>query len=385
MTIKEEIKGLSFENLPTNAMMAPTMMDFFLIMKKMGFSESASRMVLTLSANLKEKQMKLRGKDKYKQLDIFDREWLDVDNDQSISVQFSFNYSDFLPKGSTNTQQVKAALDELQEKSYLINLERKDKNGVIRKYQLKSAMISSYVTGDKRGFKITMNNYWYIALIDVSYSFNPYSKHVIHSLPQSSMAFYMYLKTLPFIPQSDMYLYEGMDYKPQQRLKGTRMKIETFKETFDIPCEYPSQIKRDYLDRWRSQLNANADLSFAYRMDDKYIYIVCYQPNKMLLDKKLIATEEKKIRSAVGYKIGNKKLSESDGAFILEYYLKYSYPVVFKATERKSVLRNLNGSAYVEAFGQLIENYVRIKKLDTKELGYENYAEMRRNIRKYIK
>ncbi|RYY06900.1 MAG: hypothetical protein EOP43_04910, partial [Sphingobacteriaceae bacterium] len=383
MTIKQEIQGVGYEKLPTVALLAPKMQDFILSMNSMGFSEKAIRIVLILSANLKEKQMQLRKADKLKQLELFDNEWIDVDNDKTYSVQFKFKFSDFLPKGSKNYYLVRKGLDELQEKNYLIEFQKEAPNGKIKKYQLKSAFISSYLMEEGNGFKMIINNFWYRTLIDVTYSFNSYIKPIIFNLGSGSTIFYMYLKKLNFIKPHDIQFYESLitEHNLSGQTKGTRMKKETFKETFNLTWEYDSDLKRKVLDAWRSELNKFADLSFAYRMDDKYIYLITYEPTKNLIENNLIDIEEAKIRSAINYKMKNKNLGFGEITYLLEIYLKYTYSVVFKATERKTVLKDIQGQNYIDMLLVLVESHVKANKIDISKIAYSNTKEMRTVIR----
>lgn len=384
MTIKEEIKGVGYEKLPTTGLLAPKMMDFILAMKDMDFSINAIRVVLILSANLKEQQMAFRQNDRLKQLEIFDQEWLDVDNDKSMSVQFNFRFSDFLPKGSKNYGLVTKALDELQEKNYLIEFQKTTSTGKVKKYQLKSAFISSYLMEEGNGFKMIINNFWYRTLIDVSHSFNPYIKQIIFNLNYGSMIFYMYLKKLDYIRPKDQENLQDLidELNLSGQVKGTRMRKEFFKEKFGVNWNFDSDLKRKTLDVWRNELNKIADLSFGYRLDDKYIYIVVYKPTKNLIDTKLVGVEESKIRSAIAFKMKNKSLSASEGVYLLEIYLKYTYKIVYKATERKTVLKDQTGQSYIDLFLKLVETYVNEHKINVSEIAYPNAQEMRVKIRK---
>lgn len=382
MTIKEEIKGVGYEKLPAVGLLAPKMMDFILSMKELGFSINAIRIVLILSANMKEKQMLFRGKNKDIQLELFDNEWMDVDNDKAYSVQLNFKFKDFLPKGSKNYSLVRKGLDELQEKNFLLEFPKKEENGRIRKIQLKSAFISSYIMEEGNGFKMIINNFWYKALIDVSNSFNTYMKPIIFNLSYNSVLFYMYLKTLPFIKGKE---YEELRTELGNALtpaKGTRIKKENFVKMFGADYIYNSDIKRKLIEPMISELNQVADLSSGYRIDDDIITLVTYDMTSNAVENNLINVEEAKIKSALNYKLKNSGLDKNQAMYLLEIYLKYTYKVVFKATERKSILRGLKGQTYCDAFLQLVDAYVRKERININEVGYQNINEMRSNLRK---
>lgn len=388
--IKEELMGVGYKKLPSFPVLTPQVTDFILAFKEIGLSLNAIRIVLILSANLKEKQMKFRGKDKEHQLSLFDDEWMSVENDTSYSLQLKFKIKDFLQEGNNNYKPIYEALNELTEKSYLVKFDRIDKNGKVRKFKLKSALISSYLMeeGNGYGIKMTINNYWYRVLIDVSKSFNHFSKEIIFGLNERALNFYIYLKTLPDIAkhttEEEKEIYEEVkriiglhEWLP----KGTRIRKDTFRDKFQINAKYDSQIKRDYLDVWRSELN-KTDLSFGYHIDEKYITIVTYKPTKIAIDKKLMNVDEAKIKKAIAYRVQKHQLSNVNAVMLLELYLKYTYDVVFNALGKNRELKKHQGSDFTIYATHIVAEYVKANRIDIETVKYENAGAMRSNIAK---
>lgn len=377
IVIKEKLQTVRTEKLPKVALIAPTMINFFVQMKKLGYSHNASRIVLTLSANIKAQQMLMRSKTTPNQLNLFDEEWMEVDDNKSMAVQLTFKYKDFLPQGSKNYDQVKSALDELQEKSWLIQFE-KNTDGRVRKYQLKSALISSYLAEEGNGFKLTINNYWYRALVNISESFNSFDTSLIYKLSFNAIIFYMYLKTLPIIKAAQYTEIMGKTAGLIVAAKGTKVKNENFLQMFQSNYIYESDIKRKILDPIIAELDNNADISAGYKFDNGCICLATYDPGASMISKH-VNVEENKIKKAVNYKVSNNDLNGTQAIMMLEIYLKYTYDLVFKATQRKTILRGLKGQLYCDAFKIVVEKEF---SKTTNFKGYEDITSMRSNLRK---
>lgn len=384
--VKEIIDGKGIDKVPEWGLLAPKMMEYLLTMKQRGFSINAVRIVLILIANLKEKQMLFRGKDKYIQLDLFDNEWMNVDNDKQFSTQFNFKFKDFLPKGSKNNGLVKKGLDELVERIDEITIPMVDKQGKVRDIKIKTAFISSYIMEEGNGFKLLINKYWYKLMIDVTNSYNAWVTDVTFRLSYNALMFYWYLKSLPEIKStSDNY----NDYKivkdelgnAVKAMKGTRVKKENFVQIFGSDWIYDSDIRRKILNPVIDELNKKADISAGFKIENGIITLVTYENTKELIKKELTGIDESKIRAAITYKKKNNQLDAICTVMILEIYIKYTYGIVYKATQRKSELRGLKGREYLEVFHNLVENYVKLKRVDLKEVGYENPMELRKKIK----
>lgn len=395
--VKEEVNLIRYDQLSKQGMLAPSIRRYILEMGKMGLSLNAIRVILILSFNLREKHLKFRGKNSSNQLTLFDDDWFDIDNNNSMSVQFNFRFSDFLPKGNKNYAQVKKGIHEIQDKQYIVEWEILDKNGQLKKYTLKSALITQSIMNSDKGLKIVINNFWYKALIDVSKSYDFVIKPVIFNLSHNGMLLYFYLKSLPKIKTLNIDTFSevgkefGLDNTILPICRGTKIKKENFLEIFgnDYKNKYQfdSHIKRDLLDSKRAEMNNYADISFGYKFDGKgNIILVSYEIISNQVENKLMTTEEGKIKSAVAYKYKNKKLTDIDAVFLLEIYIKYTYDVVFKATDRKTALKKLAGREYIECFLKLVEDYVQSKNIDLSKIDYKNTQEMRKKLsQSYIK
>lgn len=367
--IKEEIKGKSYNQLSTTANIAPEIQEIILKSKRQALSFNAVKIILLLSANLKDRQFKKHTK---KQLDLFDNEWFEVDNNIDYSVQLNFKFSDFLPKGNKNYSQVKDGIDELQEFNHTIEFQRTEKEGRIRNFKLKSAFISSYIMEEGNGFKITINNYWFRTLLNITHRFNPYLKSIIFNLNHNSLIFYFYLKTLPIINSED---YNDMMDKighHAKKIKGTIIKQENFVKIFDSNRRYESDIRRKLLDPIRNDLNKFSDISFNYKFEDRKIKIVTYEVGKVQVAEKLIKDDEiNKIRNAMNYKVKKYLLSRVDAMFLLEIYVKYTYELVFKASNKNRRLRGKTGTEYINEYQKLMEDYVIVNNINPDDLGYD--------------
>lgn len=383
MIVKKEIKGKGFDKLPMVAMMAPQMMDFILQMKSLGFSANAIKVILILSANLKEQQNILRQKDKKRQLDLFDNEWMLVENNASYSVQFNFKFADFLPKGNKNYKQVKDGLDELQEFNHTLSFSKFDEaQGKMRHFKLKSALIQSYIMEEGNGFKMIINNFWYRALVNVSESFNSYFKGIVFDLNFNSTILYFYLKFLPYVKAKEYHELKEKIGLSAKEIKGTQIKFENFVKLFNLDYKYESDIRRKLLEPIRNELNKFSDISFNYKIEDGKIYIITYEMSSLAVANKVIDVEENKIRNAINYKVKKYDMSKTDATFLIEVYIKYTYNVVLKATNKNKHLRGLTGTEYVSKFQELIEHYIKVNGISLEKISYENMKEMRTTLRK---
>lgn len=369
MNIKEKINGVSYNELSTTANIAPEIQEIILRSKREALSFNAVKIILLLSANLKDRQFKRHSK---KQLDLFDNEWFEVDNNIDYSVQLNFKFSDFLPRGNKNYSQVKNGIDELQEFNHTIEFQRTEEDGRVRNFKLKSAFISSYIMEEGNGFKITINNYWYRTLLNITHRFNPYLKSIIFNLNHNSLIFYFYLKTLPLINSDE---YNDMMDKighHAKKIKGTIIKQENFVKIFDSNRRYESDIRRKLLDPIRNDLNKFSDISFNYKFEDRKIKIVTYEVGRVQVAEKIIKNDEiNKIRNALNYKVRKYELSKTDAYFLLELYIKYTYDVVFKASNKNRRLRGKTGKEYIIEYNKLMEDYLIRNNIDLNDLGYD--------------
>ena len=395
LIVKENYTGKKYNDLPIKGSLSPEINKFVYMMKALGFSINAIRIVIILSANLYEQQNPFKDKKrKNKQLDLFDDEWMNVDNDKAFAVQLRFKFSDFLPEGSKNTKLIKTALDELQEKSHLLEFTRIDKSGKERNMKLKSALISAYILEEGYGFKIIINNFWYRALIDVSKRFNQFSKSIIFNLNENAMIMYFYLLTLDYISEKDKIIYssvlnssENLPILNSKKLRGTKKNKEDFQSLFLTNYKYDSKIKEKILEPLRNELNKKSNISFNYKIEGNNIVLVTYDVTKNEIEQNIYGVEESKILKAINNIISKRKLTETQTFMILEMYLKYTYKIIAEATHRKSILRGKIEQEFVDTFDALIKIYLKRKNNFGKEDSYneEDIIELRKKIRSKIK
>lgn len=395
LIIKEDYIGKKYNDLPIQASLSPEINKFVYMMKALGFSINAIRIVIILSANLYEQQNPFKDKKrKSEQLDLFDDEWMSVDNDKSFAVQLRFKFSDFLPEGSKNTKLIKKALDELQEKSHLLEFTRIDKSGKERNMKLKSALISAYILEEGYGFKIIINNFWYRALINVSKRFNKFSKSIIFNLNENAMIMYFYLLTLDYIKENEKIYYSSilsssnnLPILKSNKLRGTKKNKNDFQSLFLTNHKYDSKIKEKLLEPLRAELNKNADVSFNYKIEGSNVILVAYNVTKNEIEQNIHGIEEIKILKAINNIISKRKLDKIQTFMILEMYLKYTYSIIAESTHRKSILRGKTGQEFVDTFDSLIKVYLKRGSNFGKNESYneEEVIKLRNKLRNKIK
>jgi len=373
--IHEAIVGKKLDKLPKIAKLPPEILGIIKDAKSNKLSIYAVRVILLIIANLKDRQLI-----KPYQLDLFNNEWFDVDNDNSYSVQLSFKFSDFLPAGNKNYAQIKKGLDELQELNQTIEFIKKENDGRERKFFLKSAFISSYLLEEGNGFKMVINNYWYRTLLNVTVSFNPYLKSIAYNISSLNvLMFYFYLKSLPIVNETKYKDLVGKVGESAIRLKGTTIFLKNFVKLFSASYKYESDIRKRLTDPIRAELNKHTDLSFNYKIENEKIYIVAYEVTSVLIDEKIYDLDLNKIRNAIKYKVERYNLGIVESNMLIEIYLKYTYSIVLKATDKKRALRDLFGKEYLDVFKALIEEYIKHNKSDV--IGYSNTQEMRKILK----
>jgi len=383
--IKSLIKGKSYEQLPSEAYISPIIQDMVLQAKKNNLSFNALKIVLLLCANLKDQQIK---KSQKHQLDLFDNEWFEIDNNTPYTVQLAFRFSDFLPKGNKNYGPVKDGIDELQQYNEIQEFSKVDPHtGKVRNFKLKSAFISSYLVEEGHGFKITINNYWYRALINLTERFNPFIKNLVFNLNPNAVIFYFYLKSLPIINTLEYKDLVDKIGSTAKRITGTIIKIENFLKIFNSNLKYESKIKEKILDPIRNELNTYADISFNYQFESGKIKIVTYEISSLPKIEKNSDVDTGKIREAINYKVKKYKLSRVDAQLLIEVYLKYTYDIVLVATNKKRILRDLTGETYVTVLNTLVEQYAEQNKakVDKNAYGDDQRKKMRDKLRNSFK
>lgn len=224
--------------------------------------------------------MKFRDKHR-NQLSLFDEEWFDVSNDKLMSVQVNFKYSDFLPRRSQrNTHYIREGLFELQDRPYLLEFEKKTNTGGIKKFRLRSALISQFLEEEGKGFKMVINNYWYRALLNVSDYYTPMIKESIFTLSQNALLFYIYINGLPQIKyQKDSERYSSIkkefNIENLPLLRGTIISKDNFQKIFNANYKYDSHIQNKLLIPIQKEFSkTKMDKNFNYKFEKGNIVIV---------------------------------------------------------------------------------------------------------------
>lgn len=380
IVIKKNIKGKSITDITTKINVPNTIADLIILSKQLNLSSDALRVIGIICGNLKDLQITPRDKN---QLSLFDNDWFNIESNSLLGVDLKFNFSDFLPKGNKNYSLVRKGIEDLQNFIHEIKFEIPDeKTGKIRKFKYRSAFISSYLIEENNGFKITMNSYWYRYLINLSDGFNPYIKSAFTDFTMNSLKMYAYIKTFNIISKSQFSEVKNIELFKN---KGTIISTENFIKKFDLPYKYPSHIKEKFLDRVRNELNQKADLSFNYEFieNEKKIVFVVYHNTKVLeIGASLLEVEAMKIKKALTDKHKRYELDTTQLFILSEIYVKYTYSIVLKATNKKAELRGLKGSDYVDKVKEMLPNYIDYNKIDLQSIEYQDAVKLRNLLKK---
>lgn len=366
LVIKDTVLGNHFSNFSKNFNVPNDFADIIIKAHQNGISNKGIRILGCICLNLNNRQIGAKKNDL--QLQLFNDEWFSFDNDSPLGVDLSFKYSDFLPKGNKNTNQVKEGILELQSWLYTITFNRIARDGKTKEFSYRSPVISSFLTDMNSGFRITLNKYWYRLLIDLSKGFNSFSIMALFDLSFNSLRFYAYLLKLPQITVKDRYSDSPINLYGE---KGTYQNKATFIETFELPYTSPSHIREKFLDRIKKELDLKMDWSFNYAFsnDDKKIAIVAYQTNNY--DKEILSSpsrsklmsnitklESNSIRRSLTDKVKRYNLSDINMMILAEVYIKYSYYYTLKATNKKADLRGLTGNDYTAKFIEIVDQFM---------------------------
>ncbi|MEC3881836.1 replication initiation protein [Parapedobacter sp. 10938] len=372
--IKEFIVGKKYEDLANIANLPKELQPVILNAKQNNLSLSALRIMLLIAANLNGRQMY-----KKHQLSLFDEEWMEI-NESSFVTQFSFHYSDFLPKGSKNYKPITDGLLELKQYETKVKLEKVDGSGKVRSFDLYSSILSDIIFEKNVGFKFSMNAYWYKMFLNISSSYSKFVKEIAISVSSvNSLIFYFYLKGLPLISTGEYRtLFKEMG-GAAVRSRGTKVSLERLNQIFMTDYKYFSKFEEKILKPVRAELNSYSDISFNYKKRGKLVYIISYETRNEL---GVYSSTAQQIRSAINYKIKRHGLNELQSRQLMELYLKYSYDIVTKSTARKPSLKGLEGDNFMEAFHALVMKYFEKSGIDINKIHIENKEELRRELLK---
>ena len=306
--------------------------DIILSSKKLGLSINAIRAILVILSSLRSKQMHQKT-----QLSLFDS-FTDITNDSNSTVSFTFLWKDFLPEGSKNYKKAEEGLVELA--SYSGKKEFKNEMGdPIRVY---ASIISDITVNDRQqGVRFNMNIVWYRLFLEIT-NYNKFSNRVIFEVPSvNALSWYFFLKTLP-----------NKDNKGNP-IDSHCFTLKNINEKFCSDYKYWGKIKEKILDPIKQTLDRTADISFNYKIVNEKVYIVIYN-----LDASVPMTfpshENLKIANTIKYQRKKSKLSLDESLILESLYKKYTYALVYKATVRRSSLKDLTGMKYVEEVHRLI-------------------------------
>lgn len=383
--VKVEIIGKNYEKLHEIGNLPHELNNIIVKAKENNLTRAGVTFALLLVVNLKDKQI---VKNKMDQLQLFDQEMFDVENETNYTVVLSFHYSDFLPKGNKNYNQVKKGINELRKLEYTLKVDlNKDKIGKpSRIVTYNSNFILNYVEEEKKGFKILIDKYWYRLLINITDGFNPYLKSIVYNLKSLNLLqFYFYIKKLPKIEKTAIINYKGL-YEvlgdAAVESKGTITYVDNFIETLHLPYKFESQIARDYLDICRNEFNKKSDICFNYKFENNKIYIITYPGNTALISENISKAETVKIKSAINYKVRKYDLEKNEAMLLIEVYIKYGYDFVTKATNKNSSLKGLKSEKYFTVFTNLVN--MKFKKLNIPIDSISYTAEDKIKIRKEL-
>ncbi|WP_134344370.1 hypothetical protein [Flavobacterium psychrophilum] len=333
------------------------------------------KFLMLLLVNLEKRQIK--NKDK-KQLEIFDKDW-DIYNDKNeFAVKIYFKLSDFLPNGYKNYENLRGGIKNLMEIVY------DHRKGSLKNPPDKLTNLIYHFERDEKekSFYLLIDKYWYRMLINGTYT-NPFITSFIKKVDNlNTLLFYNWIKTFPKINNDSIKIFTP--YKEELKLtpyvkKGIRKNYNDFLTIFDLNGKHVSQVKRDFLDIIRNNLNKIGDISFNYLIIKKNIYVVTYQINSFLINDNFVNPDLLKIQSSINNKIVKYGLNTIQSHMVLELYLKYTYDFIQKATSRKRKLTVLYGSDYYDEFLKLITEF------DSKERIYKSYTqEDKISVRKSI-
>lgn len=384
-TVKKELTGNNLDYLPAYFNVPRKITDIILDAKQNNVTLLGIRFLCILIGNIAEEQFRKKNKE---QLSLFDDEWFLVDNDILYTVQLSFKFANFLPKGNKNYSQVKKGLKELRNLSYTLSYSIPDSKNKMRHFELESSLISSFLLEKNNGFKITIDKYWYRMFINLTEgNYNPIFKNIANIKSLNSILMYFFIKKLPYIKNSEYSFYKELNSnKPYEieRFKGTKKNLNDFLAIFNLSFNYKSQIIRDFLDPARLEMNNTLDYSFNYCFEKNNIIIVGYPVDKTLILNKFTAPKTSKIKNAISFKGKKYSLTKEQITMLVEIYLKYSYSLVLKATDKKKELRGLTGEVYFSTFCEVINKYVLYNKLNLSSYVTETPEEIH-SLRKEIR
>lgn len=387
MDNQDILKGKSFKDLPDIGYVSPFVQDIFINSVDQNYSIHALRFIAILGINLKEKQhlSNNKGRD---QLSLFDQ-MTDFTINSGLTFDLSFKYSDFLPRGNKNYNNVKKAIDELQNKMQTIEFNYCDKKGEVKKYKLRSALITAFITDESNGFKISINAYWYRVFINLTNHYNKYIKNAIFDLSHNGFIFYFYLQSLPKIEKDKINQYaevlpQGYSLQPVT-LHGTKKKtsdiLNLLSSNRNLTKNY--HIENRVLKPLRQELAKYTDIGFNYKIESENTVLVVYKTTHNRFKTDVPVSPLAKIKRSFEYKLAKAKLDYTQSYMFMEIYCKYPFDILSKATNRKSQLVGLTGKSFLDCFLLLVQAYTNGKEQQINT--QEDKAKIKKMLLKLLK
>lgn len=410
-TVKEKIERI--KSVPQIGAVSREVQNILISSPKNEMSLGALRVIGHITTCLRNRQIKRGSKEVANQLSLFDDYWFDIENEKAIfNVQMSFLWKDFLPEGYTNYEAIRQGIRDLMKFTHDIRFERlNEKTGKMKKYRAILPFINGFVEEEEVGFKVSIPNYWYRLLINLSLGYNQYVRDIFLNVSSvNAISFYFYLKTLNKIETfGSEQSKEMLDAFPQALPynRGTIKNIKEVYKMFNIKKIYWSDFERHYLEPIRNELYRKTDISFNYKLVGDNLHIITYESAPVLIEKGLYDSDTNKIRTAIKNKAQKYKLTKLEVVMLVELYLKYTYDIVYKATARKREINefakkeNGTGKELIYILEDLCKQYVIKNNIpfyitEKSELGYDktsvndnfgyagNKPQMRNEIRSFF-
>lgn len=362
--------------------------------KKNEISLGAIRVIGHIVSCLRDRQIKRGAKEYMEQLLRFDENWFEINNPNTFfSVELSFYWKDFLPEGNRHYEPIREGILELMKFIKPVAFEIEKPNGKKRKMKAQVQFINGFVEEENIGFKISIPNYWYRILLNLTIGYNNYIREIFLNVTSvKSIAFYFYLKSLRNIEKEE--IFEGkFDKISFPYKKGTIKKLDELYKMFNIKKRmYWSDFEREYLIPIREELYQKTDISFNYKLENDNLYIVTYEGVNRGIGKHINGELDfSKIRTSLKNKAQKYKLTKKEVFFLMEVYLNYTYDIVYKATTRKSEIKDFlknyqgedRGMKYIELMRTLCIRFIKNNENIT-FYNDEEKIKMRTKLRKYF-
>ena len=103
--------------------------------------------------------------------------------------------------------------------------------------------------------------------------------------------------------------------------------------------------------------------------------------------KEILTNEQAELKATISYIKKYRELSNFETICIADYFLRYSYNTIIKATQNRKELKGLKGKQYVIVFSKILREYVEKnqEELNTLDKVLEKFNDdNKQEIRKYF-